>query len=85
MAKLAGDATYDLLLLDYELPGTSGIELLQCARPLKHRCSMPVVIFSGSDVVTEARCAGVEVFLRKPDDTHAIVGTVSQLLAASSA
>jgi DNA-binding response OmpR family regulator len=34
---IAGDAHYDLLLLDYELPGVNGLKLVQRARHLDHR------------------------------------------------
>lgn len=84
MAKITGDETYDLLLLDYELPGASGIKIVLRARSLEHRRSTPNVIFSGSDVGMAARGAGANAFLRKPDDMPAIVKTVSRLLTASS-
>lgn len=62
MAKIAGDEIYDLLILDYELPGVSGIELVRRARTLEHRRSTPVIIFSSSDIGTEARRAGPTPF-----------------------
>lgn len=82
MAKIAGDVTYDLLILDYELPGASGIELVRRTRSLEHRRNTPVVIFSGCNVRTAARRTKADAFLRKPDDTPAIVGTISRLFSA---
>jgi FixJ family two-component response regulator len=38
-------------------------------------------MFSSSDVEREARQAGANAFLRKPEDVHAIAETIAQLLA----
>lgn len=79
--QLAGEARYDLLLFDNELPGASGIELVRRARGLSQRRQTPIIMFSASDCEANARRAGVDAFLRKPQDIGRLVETVGRLLA----
>ncbi|HLL16701.1 MAG TPA: response regulator [Pyrinomonadaceae bacterium] len=83
--EIASDAHYDLLLLDNELPGASGIELVRRARSLSRRSRTPIIMFSASDCEAEARRAGANAFLRKPRDTALLVETVARLLAEKPA
>jgi CheY-like chemotaxis protein len=78
--RISGREHYDLLMLDNQLPGVSGIELLRHARSLPHRRRTPVIVLSASEVETEAWRAGADAFLRKPDDMGAIASTVRRLL-----
>ena len=80
--KLEGDEHFDLVLLDNELPGINGIELARQARGLSHRRRTPVVIISASEVGGEARRAGVNAFLKKPEDINRVVETIERLLAS---
>ena len=82
--EIASDAHYDLLLLDNELPGASGIELVRRARSLSRRCRTPIIMFSASNCEADARRAGANAFLRKPRDTALLVETVARLLAEKS-
>ncbi len=79
--EIASDAHYDLILLDNELPGASGIELVRRARSLPRRRRTPIIMFSASDCAADARRAGADAFLRKPRDTAHLVETVTRLLA----
>jgi CheY-like chemotaxis protein len=71
---------YDLLMLDNELPQMNGLELVRRARNLPHRRRMPIIVVSASEVGTEARKAGADVFLRKPQDMGLLVETVKDLV-----
>jgi CheY-like chemotaxis protein len=82
LAKIESSEAYDLLLLDSNLPGISGIELTRRARSLAHRQQTPIIIFSANNVEMAARRAGANAFLRKPDDVGAVVKTISRQLAA---
>jgi CheY-like chemotaxis protein/Tfp pilus assembly protein PilF len=74
---------YDLLMFDNELPlGVRGIELIRHARHLSHRRQTPIIMLSASHVETEARRAGADVFLKKPEGVRTLVETVSRLLRA---
>jgi len=80
MKKIAGHAHYDLLLLDYELPGVNGVRLAQEARRLAHRQQTPIIILSATLDAESVQRAGADVFLRKPEDIMAVGRTVSRLL-----
>lgn len=84
LSKIAGGGRYDLLLLDNDLPGVDGLELLRQARKLPHRRRTPVVIFSARDCETEAWRAGADAFLRKPEDLLALEDTIARLLNVES-
>ena len=78
---IESSAHYDLLLVDNELPGIGGLELVRHARRLPHRASIPIAMLSGSDCVTEAHRAGANLFLRKPEDIPTLVETIEHLLS----
>jgi CheY-like chemotaxis protein len=80
LARLEGGEAYALLVFDNDLPGIDGIELTRRARSFTHRRSTPVVIVSASEVRAEAREAGADVFLRKPQDVGLLVATAKELV-----
>jgi CheY-like chemotaxis protein len=80
LRRLTGEDNYDLLLLDNELPGVSGVELARAARRLEHRRHTPIVMLSAADVRAQAERAGVDAFLRKPDDVPKLAETIARLL-----
>jgi CheY-like chemotaxis protein len=80
LAWLESPRSYALLIFDKGLPGISGLELTRRARSLVHRRNTPVVMLSGSESEAEARKAGANVFLRKPQDIRLLIGTVSRLV-----
>jgi CheY-like chemotaxis protein len=80
LEKISGRDEYDLLLLDYDLPGVNGLELINRARELDHRCDTPIVVLAGSPVEAAARKAGADVFLQKPQDISSLVETITRLL-----
>jgi CheY-like chemotaxis protein/tetratricopeptide (TPR) repeat protein len=78
---LAGNKPYDLLIFDNELPGLNAIELMSYVGTLLHRRRTPIIMFSASDVEREARGAGADAFLRKPEDIDRLTATVTRLLS----
>ena len=80
LEKISGEDDYDLLLIDYDLPGVNGLELVRRARKLIHRSHTPVVILSATPMEREARQAGADIFLRKPQDVGLIVETIARLV-----
>lgn len=80
LRRIAGHEHYDLLLLDNELPGTSGLELARRARKIPHRRRTPVIMLSAGDCETEAWSAGVDAFLRKPDEVLSVTETIARLI-----
>jgi two-component system chemotaxis response regulator CheY len=79
LAKLESDEPYDLLLFDNELPGVDGLTLIRRARELPHRQYTPTVMLSASRIEAEARRAGADEFLKKPDDITKITEHVRRL------
>jgi CheY-like chemotaxis protein len=78
--KLAGGFAYDLLLFDNELPGATGLELTRYARRLPVYRTTPIIMVSATDCGVEARGAGVNLFLSKPDEIDRLVDAVKRLL-----
>jgi CheY-like chemotaxis protein len=80
--ELEGDAHFDLLILDYELPGgVNGVELIRRARSLSHRRRTPIIMLSASEVEAEAWRAGTDAFLRKPHDIGRLAEMATRLLS----
>ena len=80
LEKISGEDHYDLLLVDFDLPGVNGLELINHARELDHRCDTPMVVLAGTPVEAAAREAGADVFLQKPQDLSSLVETINHLL-----
>ena len=85
LERIAGDAHYDLLLLDNDLPGVDGLELARYARRLPARERTPIVMLAAAGTREDARRAGVDAFLRKPEDVRLLVETIKRLLAGARA
>ncbi len=81
LEKLKSGERFDVLIFDNNLPDTNGIELIRKTRALAHRQQTPIIMLSGDDVELDARRAGANRFLRKPEDVPSIAETVARLLA----
>ncbi len=77
---LRSDAPYDLVILDNDLPGLSGLELVLRLQAIPHRRNTPVIMLSGDDCEAEAWRAGVKAFLRKPEAVDQVSSTIKRLL-----
>lgn len=82
LRKITGNAHYDLLILDNELPGVNGLNLARHARQLSHRRRTPIIVLSAAACEREAW--GADAFLRKPEDVGAITDTIKRLLRTKS-
>jgi len=81
LEKISGEANYDLLLLDYDLAaGVNGLEIVRRAKKIAHRARTPIVVLSATPVAAEAREAGADVFLHKPQGVSLLVETITRLL-----
>lgn len=80
LRKLTSSDDYDLLVIDDELAGLTALELVQRTRKITHRRRTPVVMLSGGDWETQAWRAGVDAFLKKPDEVDELPSTVARLL-----
>lgn len=77
---LESNAHYDLLGFDYDLPGVGGLELVRHARKLTRRRNVPIIMLSAVSCGREALRAGVNTFLRKPEDILTLAENISRLL-----
>jgi CheY-like chemotaxis protein len=80
LSEINSPGPYDLLLLDNELPGISGLELTWQARRLPHRKEVLIIMMSASEAGEEAQRAGADLFLKKPEGIKNLVETIKQLL-----
>ena len=82
--KLAGGAHYDLLIFDNDLPGATGLELIQYARQLPQYQHTPIIMLSTSDCQVAALRAGATIYLKKPEDIYVLTETVKRLLSTKT-
>jgi CheY-like chemotaxis protein len=73
---------FDLLLFDHELRNINGLELVRRVRRMPHREGTPIILISLEDLAEEARAAGADAFLRKPNNLIELVETIRRLLPA---
>jgi CheY-like chemotaxis protein len=73
-------ARCDVLVVDNNLPGLSGLELILRVRSIVHRRNLPIIMLSSDDVEKEAWRAGVDAFLRKTEAVDKLAGTIGRLL-----
>lgn len=78
---IRSDAPYDLIIVDNDLPGLGGLELVLHIRSIAHRRNTPVIMLSGDDCEAAAWRAGVNDFLRKPEAIDQVSSAIKRLLA----
>lgn len=79
LESICGDTHYDLLLVDYDLPGLNGVELVRRTRLIAHRSHTPIIVVSASPVDADAREAGANVFLQKPLHISSLLKTIARV------
>jgi DNA-binding response OmpR family regulator len=82
LVKIGSLEHYDLILLDDDLPGVTGIALASLARTLDHRRTTPIIMLSATERRSAASAAGVDIFLKKPEGMKSLVETIKQLLSS---
>lgn len=68
-ADLILSNTYDLVTLDWNMPGTDGLTLFKALRRNPKTAKLPIIMVTGNaeeSSVKTAIAAGVRLFLRKP-------------------
>lgn len=74
----------DLLILDYNLPGISGLSILRKVRQQPHADGMPIMMLTakgGKLLVARAHHDGADDYLTKPVTSNTLLERVEALLA----
>ena len=83
----AAKTPFDLVLMDWKMPGQNGVEVAQAIRAGAGAEKPPIVImvsaFGRSDLFDAAKRAGIESFLVKPVDPSLLLETIQSLFTAS--
>jgi two-component system capsular synthesis sensor histidine kinase RcsC len=78
--------TYDIIMLDIQMPGLSGFDVIKEYRQLHPEAeSVPIVVITGDatqEVYDECVELGVSRFLLKPVDHGKLVNVISGLISA---
>lgn len=75
--KFVGDNAPHIMVLDLEMPGTSGLEVLRLVKKRYPDIQVIVLTGHGNDLdEAEARSIGVFDYLRKPVDIEVLVGQI---------
>ncbi|HYG11280.1 MAG TPA: response regulator [Pyrinomonadaceae bacterium] len=74
---------FDLLIIDNDAR-YNGLELVRLLRRWPHRKETPIILISLADLEAEAREAGADAFLRKPNNLIELVDTIRRLLPADA-
>jgi two-component system, response regulator, stage 0 sporulation protein F len=80
--ELMRKESFDLMVLDYKMPGMTGFEVFQQAQTL--RPGMAVVLVTGHgtpEIMDEAHRMGFDAILLKPFTSDELRGTVEKVLA----
>jgi CheY-like chemotaxis protein len=79
----ATESAPDLVVLDLELPGLSGVQVAQALRAADGTRHIPLIATTGhSDVDTIVAQAGFDALLTKPCDPSSLVAEIRRLIAA---
>ena len=81
--KLARARKPNLILMDIQLPGMSGIEALKALRAEPATAAIPVVAIMASVMQQDRQqimSAGFDGFIEKPVNLRGLLGTVQQIL-----
>ena len=86
--KIARERMPDLILMDIQLPGMSGIEALKALRAEPATAAIPVVAITASVMQQdrqEIMKAGFDGFIEKPINLRNLLDTVQQAVAKGKA
>jgi DNA-binding response OmpR family regulator len=81
--RAVADSVPDLLILDYSLPGLSGLSILQRVRAQPRAAGMPIMMLtakSGKLLLARAHAAGADEYLSKPVEPGVLLERVEALL-----
>jgi tetratricopeptide (TPR) repeat protein len=84
LRMLTGDEHYDALVIGNTIGGMSAFELAERARKITHRRRTPMIMMSPNDFEKHAWRAGMDAFLKQPQQMNELASTVNRLLREGS-
>ena len=84
LRMLTGDEHYDVVLIGNTVNGLSAFELAERARKITHRRRTPIIMMSSNDFEKYAWRAGMDAFLKQPEQVSELTNTVNRLLREGS-
>ena len=78
--SVATETQPDVLLMDYHLTDTTGVEVLKELRASATFANLPVIIASGMNVEDEVIAAGANAFLVKPFEPNELPRLFNQFI-----
>jgi DNA-binding response OmpR family regulator len=85
LAQIRSDEPYDFVLLDFMMPGATGLEVLSKIRTDEKRANIPVIILTAKGQDTDrlaALAGGADDFLTKPFSPKKLVARIREILDA---
>jgi signal transduction histidine kinase/DNA-binding response OmpR family regulator len=86
LERAASTAIPDMVVLDWQLPGVSGVEVCRVLRATHDAMSLPILMLTShghKDAVLEALAAGANDYVTKPYDMPEVIARVSTLVRTS--
>ena len=83
LQKIVGDSMPDLVLLDWQMPGVSGLEVCRFLRARFDEVSLPVLMLTSrgaKEDFTEGLLAGANDYVAKPYDDAELLARVRSLV-----
>jgi tetratricopeptide (TPR) repeat protein len=80
LRMLTGDEHYDAVLIGNTVSDMSAFELAERARKITHRRRTPMIMMSPNDFEKYAWRAGMDAFLKQPQQMNELTSTVNRLL-----
>ena len=75
------DQNYDIIMVDYRLPGMDGLEFLKRIQKTQpNALKVLITAYKSKGVVSEALKIGIQDFIEKPFTTKTIKGSLTRLI-----
>ncbi|RYX80648.1 response regulator [bacterium] len=80
---VAHDSSLDLIILDYHMPGMTGLEVAQHLRQMEDLAAIPIILFTGDtmeDFAPKLRELDIACVVYKPIEPHTLVTTAQKVI-----
>ena len=71
----------DLIIMDVDLPGISGLEATRLLKAEPETCDIPIIITTAYEYDDEIRASGCDGYMSKPISVTDFVGLIDSLMA----